>query len=159
MKSWMTWKKKYFSVHVCGKEERKPPMKPSHDTHSIYWNCSSRSWNVLNTRNGRIDIFINEKLKGTRNKTATFTSICLLLCGVFPGTLRDCPISPVLKNESCPLPGTSYQARLSTGYSYGFITLAVNQEPCIQLAPRSTYHWSNLSWQCEWMSFTNCCQP
>lgn len=67
--------------------------------------------------------------------------------------LSACPVSTSFKNM-CWLPsGPSYQAPLSFamtlhGYSYDFITLAVNQqEPQFQPAPRTIYHWNNLSWQ------------
>lgn len=64
-----------------------------------------------------------------------------------------CPASTSFKNMCWPLSGPSYRAPLSfgmtlRGYSYDFITLAVNhREPQFQLAPRTIYHWNNLSWQ------------
>lgn len=72
---------------------------------------------------------------------------------VVQNTHQILPACPSFKKISWPLSGPSYQAPLSFGmtlhgYSYGFITLAVNQqEPQFQLAPRTIYHWNNLPWQ------------
>lgn len=90
------------------------------------------------------------------NKDATFTSICPLKCDVFSWI----PFKHYL------LALSQLSSKITTVHSEGqvirldwalvwpcmathdFITLAVShQEACIQLAPRSIYHWSNLSWQ------------
>lgn len=68
-------------------------------------------------------------------------------------TPSACPVWTSFKNMCWPLSGPTYQAPLSFamtlhGYFYDFITLAVShQEPQFQLAPRTIYHWNNLSWQ------------
>lgn len=94
--------------------------------------------------------------KMVRKKGAASTSLCPLKCDVFSRTASKYSLLalPQLPSKMCwPLSGPSYRAPLSFGmtlhgYSYDFITLAVNhQEPQFQLAPRTIYHWNNLSWQ------------